>query len=193
MQDFQDQIDYISNLPPSSIDILKQYTGGLYIQVNGYLRGEASPSKVAKRAIKEIDQIFSDVPPLAKGITLYRGMTRKLIGKESYTSTTFSLEKATAFTKTICCFFEIYVPPGSKVLPLGSISLFPQEMEVLLDRKGKFIVTTQIKCKEGVTTKTCFQTVYIPTKSARLSLMRTVTELKKKLKPDSIFIDSNEP
>lgn len=37
-----------------------------------------------------------------------------------------------------CCFFEIYIPKGSHVLPLRPISSFPKEMEILLSRNSCF-------------------------------------------------------
>lgn len=119
---------------------------------------EFVPPKDVTDVQRYIDNAFKNVEPISKKIVVYRGLKVSLKGanmkeyihdtmyEKSYTSTSYSKSIANRFKAGYyCCLLHITIPAGSHVLPVATISQFPHEMEVLLPRNGKFIVTAQDK------------------------------------------------
>ncbi len=145
------QTAYVDSLPDEIKKSLSDYTDTVYEDINSYLRygdiednDEESLEKI-KQDIANIDQAFLNAPPLKEKMTLYRGQLRKIHDSKSYTSTTTNIEVALKDEfinlDNGCCLYIITVVPGSKVLPLSTVSLVDEEDEVLLDRDGQFFLT----------------------------------------------------
>jgi hypothetical protein len=62
------------------------------------------------------------LPPLEKDIILYRGINDPTyINQNSYISTSLTLNGALNFKYNNCCILKIYIPSGTKIIPLYSI------------------------------------------------------------------------
>jgi hypothetical protein len=59
----------------------------------------------------------------------------------AFISTSHNKKVARGFMGQNCCILVLTIPVGSKVLFLESISEYPTEREVLLDRGGSFVIT----------------------------------------------------
>jgi hypothetical protein len=148
---FQKQTNYVENLDKETIDAIKYYTGSGYVIMNKLLRQNTVQSDDIVKKINLIDQAFRNVPPLDNSLVVYRGINldykinQDFIDK-GYVSTSANKKKSLAFNthkKNKCCFFEIYLPKGSHILPIGSISQYKIEMEILLSRNSLFKIVKQ--------------------------------------------------
>jgi hypothetical protein len=150
---FKVQTNYVKNLDKETIDAIKYYTGSGYTTMNNLLRQNKMQFKTNDivNKINLIDQAFRNVPPLDQSVVVYRGinldykLNQDFVDK-GYVSTSADKNKSLAFNahkKNKCCFFEIYLPKGSRVLPLVSISHYKVEMEILLCRNSLFQIVKQ--------------------------------------------------
>lgn len=150
------QLDYVKSLDKKYKTALKYYTGSGYDEINRYLenldKGKNNPyndyANTLIPRINDIDQVFKDVPPTTKSFVVYRGIKLKHKIEQDFISKGYvscSANKKTSLTfnalKThVCCFFEITIPKGSRIIPLEGITQCPAEMEILLSRDSKFHV-----------------------------------------------------
>lgn len=146
-------IDYVESLPYETISSIADYTHLNYRDINSFLRkgrlhGTQDDEWLAevKKDIQNIDQAFLNAPPLQEPITLYRGQKREVSDGKSYTSTTtdISITLVDDFLDLVneaCCLYVITAVPGSKILPIMTISHVEEEEEVLLDKNAKYIIT----------------------------------------------------
>jgi hypothetical protein len=137
---------------------LVQYTNCYYSSINSYLRKNTNlhlyklNNKFLKTAIRNIDYIFSRIPPITNKLKVYRGLTFdinkdiELIENYQFVSTSLSYKIAESFPIDIVDpskrkVIEIYIPKNSKIIPLYSLFYKHQEgvwneFEILLDRRG---------------------------------------------------------
>jgi len=145
--ELEKQIHYVNTLPWEQQDALKEYTGSMYSAINKSLY-KKDVSNYYVEYINVIDEAFKNVPPLQHSLIVYRGikLDKKItesFKSLSYVSTSSDKNISLVFNahkEMTCCFFEIYIPKGSHVLPLRSISEFPDEMEILLPRESCFTI-----------------------------------------------------
>ncbi len=150
--------DYVTSLPYETIRSLAGYTNRDYKDVNallrkGHLYGSPDDEWLdkIKKDIENIDKAFLNAPPLQETLTLYRGQKRKISDAKAYSSTTtdmaITLDDDFLNLRDRCCLYVITAVPGSKILPVMTISVVEQENEILLDRNAKYIITN-IEYKE---------------------------------------------
>lgn len=121
---------------------LKWYTGGNFDEFNNAIRREEKLTEFQQEHLERLDEIFYITPPLEEPIIVYKGKSSdKVYSDKSFVSTSLDYKQATYFARTNCCVLQITVSPGSKVLPLRSISREPHEEEVLLNRNGHMMIT----------------------------------------------------
>lgn len=146
----QPQIEYMKNLNVKTRQALQFYTGNGYMSINAFLNkgANAETTNKVKEYINLIDDAFKNAPPITQTFVVYRGI------KHTSKITTDFVNKpyfSTSSNKTVslnfsgnkyhkCCFFEVTVPKGSKVLPVMSLSLHSHEWEILLPRLSEFHV-----------------------------------------------------
>lgn len=170
---FYPQILYMKKLPKTHIDALYNYTEDQYVGINELLRGTGleldNDLFDDVRSINILDEIFRGIPPLKHNIVLWRGSRMKTGIPDHFTdkgfmSTSIDRDIALDYNKVSkCCLFEIHVPKGTKVIPLGTCSGSSDEMEVLLPRNGSYTVlnststmaktTMVVKYEQDVPTK----------------------------------------
>lgn len=144
----QPQIEYMKNLNIKTVQALKFYTGNGYMSINSFLnKGNDTTNKV-KEYINLIDDAFKNAPPITQTFVVYRGIkhsskiTSDFVNKP-YFSTSSNKAVSLGFSGNKnykCCFFEVTVPKGSKVLPIMNLSLHSHEWEILLPRSSEFHV-----------------------------------------------------
>jgi hypothetical protein len=141
---------YRAALAPEEVTAIKAYKGGMFGEINGFLRtGEMpllSPTPISKIEgyVKSLDKAVR--VPVEKDIVVYRG--GKLMGgvgsiitDKAFVSTSLVREKAEKFVsmKRDKLLWEITVPKGTHIgLPFGTA---PTEFEVLLQRGSQFRIT----------------------------------------------------
>jgi hypothetical protein len=137
----QTQVSFVKSLPDQVIKSITWYTGGEYSDFNDSLRAGKIPTE--KRHFDNISLAFQGVPPLTNPITVYKGKRSDNIYQvdKAFASTSLTIRGTQDFRGGKCCILQITVPPGSKVLPLESISDNKSEDEILLDRNGEYTVT----------------------------------------------------
>ena len=141
----KEQIQYVSSLPPSIKDSLKEYTIDSS-DINNYYRGkDKRASQETIKHAKNIDIAFEYAPPINFPIQVFRGQSIKDFDTRAVTSTSSNIYTPIEFMSSgrKCCFFSISVSARSKVLPLVSISENPNEFEILLERDGFFECTDE--------------------------------------------------
>lgn len=137
-----EQINYVNSLDQSTIEMLKWYTTKEYKELNKTLREGGFLTALHHSMVRKIDEAFLNAPSLKEPLQVYRGIDDEFVADIlSYISTSYSITVAEDFTsETECCLLKILILPGSKVLPLKSLSLAKYEDEILLPREGSFII-----------------------------------------------------
>jgi hypothetical protein len=142
----QPQIEYIKKSNVKTIQALKFYTGCGYVGINSTLNNNKQPNPKIAEYINLIDELFKKIPPTTQTFVVYRGIKlNKKIEKDfiskSYVSTSSNKNVSLSFggyKNHKCCFFEITIPKGSRILPVMPLSLHSHEMEILLSRESEF-------------------------------------------------------
>lgn len=143
----KEQYQYVNSLSDEVKESLTWYTDattGNYRELNGYLRNQKTATPEVMEKYELIEGAFRDVPRLKDPLVVYRGMKREHFDTYAYTSTSLDILEAYKFTNQFskCCILRISVQPGSKILPLESLSYMDYEKEILLYRKGEYMVTS---------------------------------------------------
>lgn len=142
------QIEYMKKLDKKTIDALVYYTGSGYTNINYALNSGNINTDKLKNYINLIDDAFKNAPPTTQSLILYRGIksdtkiTKDFVNK-AYVSTSSNKNTSLGFSGHQgypCCFFEFTIPKGSRVLPLMFLSMYKDEMEILLARDSEFNV-----------------------------------------------------
>lgn len=138
---FNTQIKFLNSLTHTEKELIKRYTGYLYKEVReSFMKNEYN--KEVSHIIETLDNIFERIPPVKHSFIVYRGIKDKLTKDiQSYVSTSLDKNVALEFMGEECCFLEITVSAGSKILPLFVNSRYASEQEILLSRFGKFEIT----------------------------------------------------
>lgn len=141
-RNLQKQEQYTTNLSGSIKDALEWYTGGNFDKFNIALRTNKILPSSSQRILNYIDDAFDAVPPISEPVVVYKGKgSNRVYSDKAFMSTTLDYNKTKRFSGKNCCVIQITVSPGSKILPLRTISREPDEEEVLLDRNGYLLVT----------------------------------------------------
>lgn len=132
---FVEQIDFMLELPYKFQQHLELYSSEEYYQsfrknlINNQL------SKKDRDLIQSFDYIFENIPPITFDIYVYKGIPEnKAFDLQilPYVSTTLEPQVAKIFLKDDCCLYKIFIPKGTKCIPLFPYSEFPDEFEILL-------------------------------------------------------------
>ena len=126
--------------------------------MNSQLNKDKLSGKI-KNYVNLIDIAFKNAPPTKESLILYRGIQLNKKIETDFTSKTYvstSSNKSTSlsfsgYKSNKCCFFEITVPKGSRVLPLMYLSLHSQEMEILLSRNSEYKIVKHSFTPKGNT------------------------------------------
>lgn len=154
----KEQIDYMKTLDKDTVQALKYYTGNGYEDMNSQLNKGKLTGKI-KNYVILIDEAFKNAPPTKDSFVLYRGIKLHKKIETDFTSKTYvstSSDKNTslgfnAHKSYKCCFFEITVPKGARLLPLMYLSLHSQEMEILLSRDSYYKIVKHSFTPKGNT------------------------------------------
>lgn len=157
------QKEAMEEVPPFAQDDISGYTGTGYERTNRALRGAPPPPPSAEEVEEanniadSIDGAIDEMPPTTKPITVYRAASVESLGLErgasagdieigttirdnGIVSTTLSEGKVGEFLGPGKTVIEIRVPAGNRVLAAGSLSVHPDEFEILLPTGTKFNV-----------------------------------------------------
>lgn len=145
----QDQLKYVRDLKSDNRNLiysLQNYTSGttnIYKVINTYLSRRMKVPEELEDISNDLKLAFKGVPPLKEPIVVYRGKMYDIVDPidYSYVSTSFFVRPTLDFIGGNCCILQITVSPGSKIIPLATISDYKHEYEILLDRGGQFITT----------------------------------------------------
>jgi hypothetical protein len=129
-------IEYVETLDKKQKKSLFEYTSSCTVANTLVRRGKKLVGKDAS-IYSEILKIFINGPKVKEPLTVYRGVNEmdahNCKDYSGFISTTMDKGIAKDFSGKTCCFYKILVPPGDySVLPLKSISEFPEEEEILL-------------------------------------------------------------
>ena len=175
---FSKQLDYIKNLPDNIIDSIYNYTSTklTYTLNNGLVKDEKFDAETT-RDYDNIKKAFLNVPPLEQNIRVFRGVRHsEYITAKSFSSCSLDINVSIGFAERRddndklfpeCAMVVINVARGCRVLPLWEMSRYPEEMEILLEDGGKFVITevkkTNAKCKKTIFTN------YVPSRSIEVT------------------------
>lgn len=114
------QYDYINSLDSDTKEIIREYTGTAFSELNQKLRTNQSLNAQQSYMVKILDRTFLSTPVLRVPILVYRGISQHLISQVSaYISTSSDIDRALRFTNSVnCCLLRITVSPGTKILPI---------------------------------------------------------------------------
>lgn len=133
------QVDFINGLSPEDNKLVEYYT----------FQGDKGLNYGKKtEQINRLNSLFDRVPALKNDLIVYRGViseqdsfdTRSNYFYGNFVSTSLNYDVAKDYSGQECCFLTITVPAGSKVLPLYSVSHYPEEEEILLQGKNYYDV-----------------------------------------------------
>jgi hypothetical protein len=149
---FQEQIEYVINLPTNIRQSLRDYTCGWYEEINSAMRSITTPNPEVVKRINHLNEALQGVPPLQHSVTLYRGQKgdlKSVFDTTSFTSTSHDIDAVIDFVGTNSCLYVFEVQPGSQILPLFTESCHPSEFEVLLKPAGilanTYNITTNVE------------------------------------------------
>lgn len=142
-EELKKQYDYVRNsLSAIEAIALKQYTTEYYKDINAFLRKEKKfISPTHKDILETIDGVFANIPSIRRAVTLYRGVPIKSFDNRTFISTSYDIDTARAFMENDCCMFVLTATPGSKVIPLMTISAHRYEEEFLIERDSNYRIT----------------------------------------------------
>lgn len=150
-----------ASLSPEEKAAVNSYTGTGYISLNKKLRSEANvgQGKVGK-TIAALDAAIAKSPPLAKSMTLYRGVPSKrfndikpgsIIADKAYISTSSREQEGYTFSSEGGALLVISAPKGTRAAVVDDVDTVKtkNESEYLLPRGTKFKVLRVHEPKKG--------------------------------------------
>lgn len=172
----QPQYQYVAKLDPATKEVIREYTGTEFEDLNYRLRTKKSLEPDQRTMVKLLDRAFLAAPVLTDTIVVYRGINRDLVSEVlAYISTSGKLNQAIEFTnRNTCCLLRITVTPGTKVLPIKYISESKYENEILLPRFGKIIITREFYY-ENIKT---YDLTFLPEKTITATPLVTETKVE---------------
>lgn len=190
---FRQHVDSLTKAQKAS---LKFYTSSDYKELNENIRGgrvRMMPPQ-SQNHFSNIMEAMKSGPMVDSVITVYRGMNTHydVFQNKGLLSTSFSKKSAMRFAKDCtCCLYIINLTPGQyTILPISSISEFPDEEEILLP-PGSLSVQRVVPCfsptnTDNIDTIYC---TYIPGNAEIVSInelnQRKFDELKIKISTDA--------
>lgn len=139
----KEQFYYVDSLREDIVEVVRDYTGNEYENINRKLRNSEKLNKKEEAMINILDQTINGSPSTTGTITVYRGIKFEKFNSNmiSYLSTTYDIDIAYTHSNKNCCILKIVVPSGSKLLPIERISEYSSEKEILLSRYCKLNIT----------------------------------------------------
>ena len=133
----------IVNSNKDLVKAINDYTGYQFKNLNAHLREGVPLTATEERVAHRLDSVFEELQPIKETLTLYRGIKQEdqVQNKNAFVSASHTISVAERFVGKECCLLVITIPPGSKVLFIEDVSRYPQEREVLIERKGAFAIT----------------------------------------------------
>lgn len=147
---------YVNSLNSKLKESLKYYTSDNFSEFNKKIRSNIMQSPGSSEHYYNILDIFEGGPTVNDNITVYRGMKKKFkeLENSGFISTSLSKDVAKSFANSHgCCLYVISLTPGNyTILPLASVSQFPQEDEILLPPGGLTIqkISPYTDNREGI-------------------------------------------
>jgi hypothetical protein len=171
----EEQLLYVANLSEEVKDIIREYTGNEYNDLNYRLRNNMTLTSRQQYIVEKLDYAFALCPNITDNIVVYRGINTKdfVSGLSSYISTTYDIDIAHKYSCKGCATLHIVVPSGSKVLPLEFISEYKSEKEILLPRAGNLLTTNYTYANNII----IYNLVYVPPESIVLNNTTTSDEV----------------
>lgn len=117
-----------------------------------------------QRYIDDLSRIIRNAPALRKKMVVYRGVKNdyylkglagKMYNTNSFVSTSLNLQSAINFSSEKCCFKRITLLPGTRVLLMDGVSVYPGEFEILLNKDTQFYITNEKTIVNRNTTAVC--------------------------------------
>jgi len=139
-----EQINFLKEISDDHLESLYWYTVGDCRALNARMREGKKLSKRQQIHKDHIMDIFNSIPPLKEQITVWRGFSSKVgYDKNMFISTTIDKSIAYGYVDVVanCCIYQIVITPGSKIIPMWTISGFTTEQEILLCPGNVVIVT----------------------------------------------------
>ena len=122
--------------------VFQWYSSPEYKEFNKTLRTNKLLKKEYVEKLDIMSEAFDLIPPTTETIVVFKGKKSNIIySDKAFVSTTLDYDQTKKFSGKNCCVLCITVSPGSKVIPLVSISEKPEEDEVLLDKEGILVLT----------------------------------------------------
>lgn len=144
------QIHFVRSLSSDLKNVLHEYQAGSLVNYNLRLKLSLDQWDDLDRDIFEkLEQIFNTIPPIDQAITVYRGIAIYEDEKfdtynGAFISTTIEPYIAKRFIEGLsdCCILQITISPNSRIIPIFAEKFtYNEEAEVILDRKGEFMIT----------------------------------------------------
>ena len=144
----------VAHLNDGEEGAIATYSGAGSIDVNNVLRGtgDLRPGLVnyemVGRVTNNLDKVFARTS-LSEDLTTFRALGPGTMAKmvdgaiftdPGYTSTSANFKYAAGMKHDAKIPMQVNIPAGSKALPIGHLSRFPQEQEVLINRGARFQV-----------------------------------------------------
>ena len=148
MDNIQEQIDYVDNLPQKIKNSLNWYTKSNHLDFNKKIREKLSLSPQEQEHFRNITTAFKNVPILKKPLVVYRGLKHFYKNHTTFISTSLDPEEALTFAGSDCCLMKFNIFPGSKILPIYKCSATECELEILLDYNVNITLYDKKKYKD---------------------------------------------
>ena len=144
--------EFVLHFPQYIKEAITEYTRS--VQINRLLRTNKlvmTPKRTKRTGqyetmLRRMDRAFAYIPYLEHEITVYRGIVSDNFYTDDagYVSTSTSITGTEGFIGSSCCILQITIPVHSKVIRIpGVIGFHGDEHEVLLDRGGRFIRSSE--------------------------------------------------
>lgn len=202
-------LEELRRTEPNLVKSITNYTGLSFQSINAALRARKKSGlseipfqySADEQDVKNLDEVFRRISPIQETITTYRGVTKQTnVAYEdpAFISTSFNFELAkNEYAGINCCIIVYTFPVGSKLLCIESISQFPREKEVLVQRDGTFQLTSfKGKHEDGALGgKDTFYLLFIPPNSVPLAsseiplLDEFISQGKRKRVEDEELVD----
>jgi hypothetical protein len=149
MDMFNSQLEYLDELDYDMKNSILYYTGLAYDILNLNMRNGDPSEEIDIKHIDNLLEMFDKIPVLTQAITVYRGsgcideFEEVDFVDNAFVSTTLDEKMSDNFANG--CILVISVPAGMKVLPVWKISGAPEEKEVILQPRTRFVKIKESK------------------------------------------------
>jgi hypothetical protein len=160
--------DFLDKLTDEEKVFIYDYSSekGYHSRLNEILRDDTLLQGYMKEMYDTMIRLFNNGPDLLFPLTLYRGSDKFMNSDfvlEYFYSTSYSINQALKFTEKNNYLYVITCPPGNyTILPIEKLSDSPDELEVILPPKGKFIIQKIVSKAESNYNIDTIYITYIP-------------------------------